>query len=279
VSASPIIVAGKVLNHKRDTAQTIRNARDAGPLLRGVKAAPFVPGLVLPHILSILDQGQLGACTGNGAAQNFRIAMHLAGVTNPLLVSRLWLYWLGRSYDHDTGEDNGAQIGNVFTGAELYGMPNEALWAYDITTFKGPPPPECYRGGFDFKPQGHRINSTGDQLINDVTAALGQGRAVTFGSAVSNAYCSNAFDPTVPLQAPSGSDIAGEHCENVVDRNADGSFKILNSWGESWGGPVGVFAGGSSTFSEDYLLDENSSDFWVVDLVPTTNIVDAGGAS
>jgi hypothetical protein len=274
---SSVVVSGRVLNHRPDNVHTIKAARDASPLLKAARAVPFVSGLALAHIVSILDQGQIGSCTGNGAAQNFRAAMHRAGVTSPSLVARLWLYWLGRSYDHDTGDDAGAQIGNVFIGAEKYGMPPETTWPYDISTFKGPPPPECYRAAFDFMPKGNRINSVGSALIDDITTALGQGRLVTFGSAVSEAYCSNSFDASVPLQAPKGSDIAGLHCENIVDCNADGSFKICNSWSEGWGGPAGTFTGGFSTFSPDYLLDFNSGDFWLVDLVPSTDIVDAGG--
>lgn len=274
------IVNGRVLNHRPDSWKTIQASRDAGPLLRA-KAAPFVAGLALPYIISILNQLSLGSCTGHGAAYNFRAAMARAGVTDPALVSRLWLYWWGRAFDHDTNVDDGAQVGNVFLGAEMYGLCPEAVWPYDVSAFKGPPPPECWRAGFDFLPQGHRINSTGDQLIEDITAALGQGRFVTFGSAVSNEYCSNAFDATVPLQAPTGADIAGLHCQNVIDREPSGAFRILNQWGEDWGGPVAQFTGGSALFSEDFLLDGNSGDFRIVDLVPTTNIVDpsAGGAS
>lgn len=273
------VVSGWVLNHKRDSAKTVATARDVGPLLLRAKAAPFVAGLALAHIQQILNQQSLGACVGNGTALSLQAAMSLAGVPNPALAARLWIYWLGRSYDHDTGEDAGAQIGNAFTGVELYGAPSESVWPYDITTFKGPPPPECYRAAFDFKPLGHRISSTGSKLIDDITAALGAGKLVTFGSAVSNDYCSNSFDPTVPLQAPSGSDIAGEHCQNVTVPNPDSSFKIANSWGLDWGGPAGQFSGGFSTYSADYLLNQNSGDFWLWDLVPTTNIVDAGGAS
>lgn len=276
MSAAPVVVAGKVLNHRRDSIHTITAARDASYLLRAVKAAPFVAGLALAYIQQILDQLQLGACVGNGVALNLQAAMALAGVPNPDLVARLWVYWLGRSYDHDTGDDVGAQIGNAFTGVELYGMAPEKVWPYVISTFRGPPPPECYRAAYDFKPRGHRLNSSGNQLIEDITTALGQGRLVTFGSAVSEDYCENAFDPTAPLQAPKGSDIAGLHCENIVDRVPSGAFRIGNSWGLGWGGPAGNFTGGFSLFSEDFILDGNTGDFWVADLVPTTNITDGG---
>lgn len=272
MSSHAVVVSGRVLNHRPDSVHVVKAARDASTML--ARGTAFVAGLALAFIASVLDQFQLGACTGNGAAQNFRAAMRRAGVTNPALVSRLWLYWLGRAFDHDTANDDGAQIGNVFLGAERYGMPPETTWPYDVATFRGPPPPECYRAAFDFMPRAHRINSVGSRLIDDVTAALGQGLLVTFGSAVSEAYCSNAFDASKPLQAPRGADVAGLHCENVADRDPDGSFKICNSWGEDWGGPAGNFRGGFSTFSPDYLLDSNSSDFWVVDLVPRTDVVD-----
>ncbi|HEV3059761.1 MAG TPA: C1 family peptidase [Vicinamibacterales bacterium] len=279
--SSSVIVHGRVLNHRRDDVHTIKAARDAGPLLRAM-AAPFIAGLALAWIQQIVDQLQLGACTGNSTAVNLEAALARAGVPNPARVARLWLYWLGRVFDHDTGDDAGAQIGNVWLGAEMYGIAPETVWPYDITTFRGPPPPECYRAAYDFKPQGHRLNSTGDQLLEDITTALGQGRLVTFGSAVSNAYCSNSFDATVPLQAPTGADIAGLHAQNVADRNPDGSFKVANNWGTNWGGPAGKFPGGFSTYSVDYMLDSNTSDLWVCDLVPSTNIVDPpapGGAS
>ncbi len=92
---------------------------------------------------------------------------------------------------------------------------------------------------------------------------------MTFGSAVSNDYCNNNFDPTKPLSPPRGSEIAGLHCENLAAFKGD-AFKVLNSWSADWGD------GGYATFSSDFLLDVNSRDFWILDLVPNTLIVDGG---
>lgn len=269
-----VVVSGRVLNHQPDSVHVIKASRDASPLLKALRAVTFVQGAALAWIQAIVDQLQLGACTGNSTAVNLTALLARAGVPNPALVCRLWLYYLGRAFDHDTANDDGAQIGNVWLGAEMYGMPPESVWPYDPSTFKGPPPPECYRAAFDFMPKGHRLNSTGSQLIDDITAALADGRLVTFGSAVSNAYCSGSFDPTVPLNAPTGADIAGLHAQNVADRNPDGAFAIANNWGTSWGAPRGKFPGGFSLYTPDYLLDGNSGDFWVGDIVPSTNIVD-----
>lgn len=276
---STAIVAGRVLNHVPDSWKTIQAARPAAKLLARADAVPEpLPGVARPHVLSILDQGQIGSCTGNGTAQAIRAAQHLAGVAAPTLASRLWLYWLGRCYDHDTANDDGAQIGNVFLGGETYGLTPETVWPYDTSTFKGPPAPEAWRAAYDAIAafRAHRINSQGDNLLADVREALGQGRLVVFGSAVSNEYCSNAFDATVPLAPPSGGDIAGLHCQCIGDFSADGAgFDVVNSWSEGWGNA------GWSRYSPAYLTDQNSSDFWVVDATPASPLVDppAGGAS
>lgn len=268
------VVAGKVLNHKPDSWATRAKARPARKLLARAGAAPK-PGQARPHVLSITNQGRLGACTGGGTTQAVRGAQHLEGVASPPLVSRLWAYYLGRLFDHDTGDDAGAQIGNVVRGLELYGLCPETVWPYNddpssAGTFRGPPPAESYRAAYDSIAsfRAHRIESEGEALLYDCREALGQGRLVIFGSAVSNAYCENAFDPSRPLEAPSDSNIAGLHCECLGDFSADGSFDVVNDWDVGWGNL------GWSKFSSGYLLDKNSSDFYIIDAAPLVPLVD-----
>jgi hypothetical protein len=268
------VVAGKVLNHKPDSWHVVRGARSARALVKAV-ATPR-PGQARPHVLSILDQGQLGACTGGGTTQTVRAAQHLAGVAAPALIARLWAYWLGRSFDHDTANDDGAQIGNVFAGLEMYGLCPETVWPYNDDagpngTFRGPPRPEAYRAAYDSIAafRAHRLDSQGEALLDDIRALLDAGRLVVFGSAVSEAYCQNAFDPSKPLDAPTSSNIAGLHCQAIGDFSADGSsFDIVNDWNEGWGNA------GWAKYKPAYLLDGNSSDFWAVDSTPLNSIVD-----
>jgi hypothetical protein len=265
------VVNGWKLSHKHDRALLPNETpdRDAGLLL---KAGPVAASAdATSHVVEIYNQGGIGACTGNGTAGNVRAGQHLAGIALPPSIARLWAYWLGRLYAHDTANDDGAQIRDVVAGLVKYGLCPETVWPYDEGTFRGPPPAEAWRAAYDFRIVPHKITSTGRGLIDDCKRAIASGRLVTFGSAVSNDYCNNSFDPTKPLAPPVGSEIAGLHCENLVAYSGD-SFKVLNSWGSDWGD------GGYATFSSDFLLDSNSRDFWVLDLVPTTPVVDAGGA-
>lgn len=270
------VVAGRVLNHKPDSWAVARAQRNAKALLAAGPQS-FTPHLARPHVLSILNQLQLGSCTGHAIVQALRALQHLLGLAAPPLVSRLWTYYLGRWFQHDTANDDGAMIGNDVLGLEMYGLCPETIWPYSDDTdpknplgFRGPAPPDAWRAAYDTIKwlAAHRINSAGDQLLDDVRAALTQGRLVVFGSAVSEAFCHGSFDATKPLLPPSDADIAGLHAECVGDFDLAGNFDIVNSWGEDFGNA------GWWKATPDYLLDKNSSDFYVFDRAPTTAVVD-----
>lgn len=226
-------------------------------------------------ILSILDQGGLGSCVGNGAVQGARGEMVRAGAVGPALGSRLWTYYLARAYDHDTANDDGTQIHNAFTAIAKYGLPAEEVWPYSDDPSPGAPfsrmPSmdafhDALDAKFDFKM--HRITSSGYARVDDVKRALGQRRLVVFGSDVSTDYCSGNFDPTQALPPPVGKEIAGGHCQVIVDHVGD-VFRVANSWSSSWGD------GGYSRWSADYVAWSETGDLWVFDSAPKT----LGGAS
>lgn len=217
-----------------------------------------------------LDQGQLGSCVGNGAAETALGEMIHAGAPSPVLGSRLWIYYLARLYDHDPAGDDGCQIHNAFAAIERYGLPAESVWPYSDDSSKGAPfsrmpSPEAFRAAFDatFTLKAHRITSSGAARVDDVKRALGQRRLVCFGGDVTEDFCAGRFDPTVALPPPDGQALAGGHCQAIMDHAGD-VFRVRNSWSRGWGDD------GNSRWSADYIASSYCSDFWIFDAMPKT---------
>ena len=73
----------------------------------------------------ILDQGDLQSCTAHALAG----AM---GFEHPgLKVSRLQLYYLSRSYEHEMHRDAGARLHNAIRALREHGAAPERDWPYD----------------------------------------------------------------------------------------------------------------------------------------------------
>lgn len=223
----------------------------------------------------ILNQGGLGSCVAHGTAAAARAAMIVAGAVSPPLVSRLWLYYVARAYDHDTANDDGTQIHNAFAAIAKYGVPAESLWTYDDDSSPGAkfaqmPAPEAWMGldaAFGFRM--HRITSTGYARVDDVKRALGARKLVTFGTDVSQDFCAGLFDPTVPLPPPVGLALAGGHCRAWVGHDARGA-RALNSWSSAWGDA------GYSIDSWDWVAWRDTGDLWCFDAAPRSLV---GGVS
>ena len=77
----------------------------------------------------VLDQGQIGSCTGHGSSEAVRAALIKAGHPDVPL-SRLYPYYNGRAYEGTTDQDAGAMIRDVVKGLVKFGCATEALWPY-----------------------------------------------------------------------------------------------------------------------------------------------------
>lgn len=220
-----------------------------------------------PNILSIVNQLVLSSCTGNASAQAIRAAMVKAGVKDPELASRLFLYYLARAYDHNTYNDDGANIRNIFAGAVEFGVPRETLWPYSDNTdgdnapFRTMPSSAAFRGAFDQHKGAsyHRIDSTGQERIDDVKRAIAAGYCVVFGTLVSTDFASDRLG-TGPIPPPTNKPIAGGHALCIAEYD-ETSFGVVNSWGPDWGD------GGWCKFSPDYIAWTETDDLWIVEIV------------
>lgn len=228
-----------------------------------------------------LDQGGLGSCTCNAAAQAIRAAELCALVGAGMSIedaqaavefmSRLFPYYFARAISHETQMDSGTFIRFVFQVLNTFGFCSESMWSYsdDAVKFAKMPSSAAVRAAYDqcLAASGDavvhyaRIASTGNARVNDVKRALADEHLVVFGVQVTEAFCSDmTANGGKPLAPPKPADkIAGGHA--MVWGGYDGdAFDTLNSWGAGFGD------GGWFKMSAEYIVA--ASDLWIVQRAP-----------
>lgn len=116
--------------------------------LRSVKPAVELAQLPAVHTIdgfpTDYDQGSLGSCGPNSAAEVYEFNLHQK-------FARLWLYYFTRSVEDDTGDDAGVEIPDMFGVLHTMGMPLETSWPYDITKYDHIPPLTSMREALGFR--------------------------------------------------------------------------------------------------------------------------------
>lgn len=225
-------------------------------------------------LVRILDQGQLGSCTANAAAQCLRAAQLVAGApASTEIASRLFLYRLALGAAGGLIADNGTYLRLIFQVANAVGFPPESVWPYDDgpEVFKRKPGETALRAAYDQRqPTEYRkITETGEDRLDMIRGALAARHLVCFGTDVTEDFCEGDSKPGVPVRVPSKSaKIAGGHALAIVGYDAAGNFDIANSWGTDFC-DQGFF-----TMAPEYLKWSASSDFWIVEVAP----IFSGGA-
>ncbi len=231
-----------------------------------LRAEPIPFEWSLSHlILSILDQGGLGSCVANAVMQAVRGSQVAQGALAPELGSRLWAYWLARLATHEERDDNGTFIRNAFAALVKNGFPPESAWPYTDEKdahgdgkFQDRPPITADRLAFDQRlGDYHRIFETGPARIDAVKRAISQGWLVVFGCDVSEEFCRNDIEPTIPLDPPGDTGLG--HAM-LWDGYRGDDFSTVNSWGAGFG------EGGRFKMSADYVL--TTSDLWISRAAP-----------
>lgn len=220
----------------------------------------------LTNLTTVVDQGQLGSCIANATANALRGCQISKGAVNPVLPSRLAIYWMLRALDNATQIDAGGFIHLAFQALNTFGYCPEDLWPYTDqgTAWKTMPPLSAFEGSFDQRtPTNYqRIMSTGGDRIDDVKRALGSGHLVVFGTTITDDFASGNLGPTGILQPPGpGDQIDGGHCM-LWCGHTPASIKTVNSWG------TGVFDGGYFQMSWDYVEYSDTDDIWIVTDTP-----------
>lgn len=270
------------LGYKPDTPDA--RDRDACKALRTVTPPRSV---ARSPFTKTLDQGGLGSCTTNAAAQAIRCeeinTLVAAGMSvedaqaTVEFLSRLFPYYFARAISHETQIDAGTMIRFVFQVLNTFGFCRESAWTYsddaDPRTgkFAKMPSSAAVRAAYDqcLEAAGEavvhyaRIASTGNARVLDVKRAIADGHLVVFGTNVTEHFCNDmTANNGVPMAPPKLTDkIAGGHA--MVWGGYDGdAFDALNSWGEGYG------EGGWFRMDAAYVAAPETSDLWIVRRAP-----------
>jgi C1A family cysteine protease len=189
-----------------------------------------------PQCPPIVDQGDIGSCTGNalaGALGFLEFASVGAAVFNPF--SRLFIYYNERVAEGDPGYDGGANLRDGITTLAAQGACFEDMWKYsDSLTFIRPPV-AAYQQALP-----HRITdylALDNTVIAQLKDCLASGFPFVFGFTVYESFESPAVAQSgiVPLPLLSESPLGGHAVMCVGYDDMRRLFIVRNSWGTGWG--------------------------------------------
>lgn len=210
----------------------------------------------------IMDQGQIGSCTGNAIAAQINLIDRKKNNT-PLQVSRLFIYYQERVYENSVYYDAGAYLRDGIKAVYSYGAPVETLWPYQTKLLYTRPSTAAWTDAAKRKVTGYQrvLN------LNDMKVAINAGNPVCIGFTVYESFEGNVNNTTgmMPYPNTQTEQILGGHAVTVVGYNDTlngGRLICRNSWGTSWGN--------RGYFYMPYQVITNtsmSSDFWLISAV------------
>lgn len=202
----------------------------------------------------VYDQGQLGSCVANASCAALQYDEAVAG-ENPVMRSRLEVYYYARQLEHTVTQDSGCMIRDAFKAMSKHGVAPETDWPYDINTFTHLPhiPPKDNQKLTSY--------SRVAQASTDMKSLLSQNIPIVVGFQVYASFESQAVanSGVVPMPDTTTEKLMGGHAVLVVGYDDSKSQWIVrNSWGSGWG-DQGYFY-----MPYDYFLNASlSNDFWV----------------
>lgn len=221
------------------------DARDQHVAKLGLSAAIPAAASLRDHVVEVLDQGDTSSCVAHSWAQALRISDMVAGVKDPPLPSREFLYYNARAFDGGPIEDQGTQLRSCARGVVKFGRPPESAWPFVGSYINERPTWDAYRQGYDFKgPAGYYRVLT----VGEIKQALAANKPVVGGASVGQSimdYTGGIYDPS-----PSEPSIGG-HALTFVGY-APGYLEIVGSWGAGYGeaGFMRVSEAWAATFTD-----------------------------
>lgn len=207
------------------------------------------------------DQKNSGSCCAQSVIKALEIKhVQKHGKDNFMPLSVLDLYYGARDLmdPKETNIDNGTQISLVCEVLKKFGVCKDNMWPFIETNLFSPPPILSTRESYMNKiVDNFRIDSVGQDRVDDVILNLMVGNPVVFGTAIGNNWFNYNGDPNKPIGITKFEDTKGLHAICIVGY-VNGKFIIENSWSNLWGD------NGFGWLTPEVLADANSYDFWVV---------------
>ena len=189
-----------------------------------------------PNCPPVVDQGQIGSCTGNslaGALGYLEWAQVGAVAFQPF--SRLFIYYNERLLEGDPDQDGGASLRDGIKTLHKQGACFEELWTYSQGLVFLKPLASAYEQALP-----HRISkylSIRGTDIHHMKDCLAQGYPFVFGFTVYESFESPEVAKTgiMPMPKPTESVLGGHAILCVGYDDVRQVFIVRNSWGEGWG--------------------------------------------
>ena len=216
---------------------------------------------------SILDQGNLGACTAFALKRIMwyglnAMALQQTPPAAPIEPAALFQYQNELILDGDSGQDNGSTISTGKQAAETFGVCAEADWPYIPAKLGTIAPPVCYHEALLFKAiSAENIPVDGNLTANLQDALFNKRLPVAFGAYLFQQFESEQCQQVGIVQMPpvGATHIVG-HAQAIRGwQTVNGAlyFIVNNSWGQ-WGA-----LNGCDLMQPDYLT-AYASDFLTI---------------
>jgi len=241
----------------------ILNVRPDPPDIRDREYEPALVQLAgridPPESLTILDQGDEGACTGFGLAAVINL-LNSRRNDSDFQASTRMLYEMARKHDEWPGNDyDGSSCRGAIRGWKNMGVCSESDWPYSKTKPGSLTIERAYHARTNTLGAYYRLRAE----INDYHTALNEVGALYVSASVHGGWDKpkKQRDGGLPVIQPHH-EIDGGHAFAIVGYNGEG-FIVQNSWGEGWGSD-----GLAVWLYEDWI--ENISDGWVFRMAVAT---------
>lgn len=200
-------------------------------------------------VTEILNQGDTSKCVAHAWAQALRVVDKLAGVPNPALSSRDFLYYNSLAYDGDGYVDRGTQLRSCAKGIVKFGRPPESACPFKTDPLVERPSREAYREAYDHKGAAGYYRVFG---ADEVKQAIAADKPVVGGTLVGKSifgYSGGVYDPD-PNEPKEGG-----HALVKIGYTPD-YVLVVNSWGAEYGegGFMRVSHRWAATFSDEWAV-------------------------